>query len=103
VESELAEVREQTSQTLTTVGVQCTGRVRTAVGESGIEYAFEGDTLRAFLEQFFEEHDIRDVLITETEEEATAAGWAPELEELPGDNWAKNPRANRRAVAHGSR
>jgi len=75
----------------TTVAVRCTGHVRTAVGEGKFEFAFEGDTLREFLEAFFEEYDVRELLIAETEDEATTQGWAPEMEELPGENWAKNP------------
>ncbi|MFC7131616.1 MULTISPECIES: MoaD/ThiS family protein [Salinibaculum] len=75
----------------TTVEVRCTGHVRTAIGEHRIEYTFEGDTLREFLDAFFEEYDVRDMLIAETEAEATTRGWAPKLEELPGKNYAKNP------------
>lgn len=75
----------------TTVSVGCTGHVRTAVGKSGFEYTFEGNTLRDFLEAFFTEYDVREMLIAETEAEATTHGWAPEQEELPGENYAKNP------------
>jgi len=74
----------------TTVVVNCTGHVRTAIGDTGFEYSFEGSTLREFLEAFFEEHDVRDLLIAETEAEATSHGWAPQQEELPG-SYAKNP------------
>jgi len=77
--------------TETTVSVHCTGHVRTAVGEGKLTYSFEGTTLRAFLTAFFEEYDVRDLLIAETEADATTRGWAPEMAELPGRNYAKNP------------
>jgi len=73
----------------TTVTVRCTGHVRTAVGESELEFTFEGDRLREFLDAFFDEHDVADLVIAETEAEATTRGWAP-VEELPG-SWRKNP------------
>lgn len=81
--------KESTEQT--TVEVRCTGHVRTEVGKSGLEYEFEGRTLREFLAAFFDAYDVRDMLIAETEEEATSKGWAPEREDLPGSNYAKNP------------
>jgi molybdopterin converting factor small subunit len=74
----------------TTVEVRCTGHVRTAVGQPRLEFGFEGDTLRAFLEAFFAEYDVRDLLVAETEAEATARGWADPPEDPPG-TWAKNP------------
>lgn len=77
--------------TETTVEVRCTGHVRTAVGDGTFDYTFEGNTLREFLSAFFEEYDVGELLIAETEAEATTRGWAPELEELPGENYAKNP------------
>jgi len=76
--------------TETTVTVRCTGRVRDAVGTHELTYSFDGETLRAFLEAFFAEFDVGDLLIAETEDEATAPGWAPTPEELPG-TWKKNP------------
>jgi len=82
----------------TTVEARCTGHVRTAVGEPRIEYTFEGDTLREFLEAFFEDYDVGDMLIAETEEEATTEGWAPQLESLPGENYAKNPEGEQTRV-----
>jgi molybdopterin converting factor small subunit len=82
----------------TTVEARCTGHVRTEVGESRIEYTFEGDTLRDFLEAFFEDYDVGDMLIAETEAEATTEGWAPELESLPGENYAKNPEGEQTRV-----
>jgi molybdopterin converting factor small subunit len=73
----------------TTVEVRCTGHVRDAVGRHAFEFSFEGGTLRAFLEALFERHDLEDLLIAETEREATAHGWAP-VEDPPG-TWRKNP------------
>jgi len=74
----------------TTVTVNCTGHVRRAVGEQRLEFTFEGDTLRAFLDAFFAEFDVADMIIAETETEATTAGWAPEDTSIPG-TWRKNP------------
>jgi molybdopterin converting factor small subunit len=78
----------------TTVTVKCTGHVRTAVGEPRLEFSFEGTTLRAFLDAFFEAYDVADMLIAETEEEATTRGWAPVEEDLPG-TWNANPEGER--------
>ena len=75
----------------TTVEVRCTGHVRTEIGEGKLFYEFEGETLREFLQAFFEEYDVADMLIAETEAEATTEGWTPEMGELPGENYAKNP------------
>jgi len=73
----------------TTVTVRCTGHVRTELGE--FEYTFEGDTLRAFLDELFEEYpELQDMLIAETEADAIHSGRAPTPEELPG-TWTKNP------------
>ncbi|RKD97698.1 MoaD/ThiS family protein [Halopiger aswanensis] len=74
----------------TTVTVRCTGHVREAVGTHELEFTFEGTQLQAFLETFFEDYDVEELLIAETEEEATAHGWAEPPEELPG-TWRKNP------------
>lgn len=74
----------------TTVEVRCTGHVRSAVGTGESAFSFEGGDLRAFLEAFFEEYDVQDMILAETEAEATAPGWAPELDEYPGV-WRKNP------------
>jgi len=84
----------------TTVEAWCTGHVRTEVGEPRIEYTFGGDTLREVLEAFFEDYDVGDMLIAETEEEeeTTTEGWAPELESLPGENYAKNPEGEQTRV-----
>ncbi|MFB6165728.1 MAG: MoaD/ThiS family protein [Haloarculaceae archaeon] len=88
MESTTAERNESASET--TVTVTCTGRVRDAVGRPRMEYSFDGDTLREFLQAFFGDYDVADMLIAETEAEATTRGWAPLDEELPG-SWRKNP------------
>ncbi|WP_336002641.1 MoaD/ThiS family protein [Halorientalis halophila] len=89
----------------TTVTVKCTGHVRTAVGEPRFEFAFAGNTLREFLAAFFDEYDVADMLIAETEAEATTRGWAPVEEDLPG-KWNANPegeqtRAYARVMVNG--
>jgi molybdopterin converting factor small subunit len=73
----------------TTVTVGCTGHIRTAIGCPELEFTFEGDTLRAFLDAFFDEYDVADLLIAETDDDATTRGWAP-VEDAPG-SWRKNP------------
>jgi molybdopterin converting factor small subunit len=79
------------SESETTVTVRCTGHVRTELGEYEFEFTFEGDTLRAFLDELFEEYpELQDMLIAEKEAEATHSGWAPTPDELPG-TWTKNP------------
>jgi len=78
-------------ETETTVTVRCTGHVRTELGEYEFEFAFAGDTLREFLDELFEEYpELQEMLIAETEADATHSGWAPTPEELPG-TWTKNP------------
>jgi molybdopterin converting factor small subunit len=74
----------------TTVDVRCTGHVRTAIGTHRLEFTFEGETLREFLEAFFEEYDVEELLIAETEADSTARGWARPPDDLPG-TWRKNP------------
>ncbi len=74
----------------TTVEVRCTGHVRAAVGTGKLEFTFAGETLREFLEVFFAEYAVRDMILAESEEAATAPGWAPAPDELPG-SWRKNP------------
>jgi len=86
-----ADTQERPETRQTTVTVRCTGHIRTTVGKSGFEYTFDGTTLRDFLDAFSAEYPVRDLLIATTEEEATAPGWAPQMEDLPGDNYAKNP------------
>lgn len=86
----MATTEPGTGRPTTTVGVTCTGHVRDTVGFHRREFTFEGDSLRAFLAAFFEQYDVEDLLMAETEAEATARGWAPAPEELPG-TWKKNP------------
>lgn len=83
--------QQPSAEAQTTVEVRCTGHIRRIVGDSGFEYEFDGNTLRAFLDAFFRDYDVREKLIAETEAEATTAGWAPSMEDLPGQNYAKNP------------
>lgn len=90
---------------LTTVTVNCTGHVRSAVGQPRLEFTFTGTTLRTFLDAFFEEYDVADMLIAETEAEATTRGWAPVDEDVPG-TWNANPegeqtRAYARVLVNG--
>jgi molybdopterin converting factor small subunit len=89
----------------TTVEVRCTGHVRTVVGEPKLTFTFQGTTLRAFLDVFFARHDVRDLLIAETEDDATTSGWADHPNDPPG-KWAKNPegeqtRAHARVAVNG--
>lgn len=81
---------ESTTATETTVEARCTGHVRTEVGEPSFQYTFEGSTLRDFLDAFFDEYDVEDMLIAETEPEATTRGWASFDGDPPGV-WKKNP------------
>jgi molybdopterin converting factor small subunit len=81
------ETNAETRQT--TVTVRCTGHVRTAIGRHELPFTFEGDTLREFLDAFFDEYDVADLLIAETDAEATHRGWAS-VDEVPG-TWQKNP------------
>ncbi|OYR56932.1 MULTISPECIES: MoaD/ThiS family protein [Halorubrum] len=76
----------------TTVTVRCTGHVRTELdGTYEFEYTFTGNTLREFLDDLFEDYpELQELLIAETEADATHSGWAPTPEELPG-TWTKNP------------
>ena len=82
-------VSENAEDGWTTVTVRCTGHVRAAVGEHEMAFDFEGETLREFLEAFFAEYDVADLLIAETETDAAAHGWAS-VEQPPG-TWRKNP------------
>ena len=69
---------------VTTVEARCIGHVRTEIGEHSFEYSFEGNRLREFLDAFFEDYDVADMLIAETEEKATTNGWAPTDGDPPG-------------------
>ncbi len=74
----------------TTVEVRCTGHIREAIGSYSFEYTFDGDRLGDFLAAFFDEYDVEELLIAETEADATHRGWAPVPDDLPG-TWRKNP------------
>jgi molybdopterin converting factor small subunit len=96
LEDELCVMKESSERTgrsaepTTTVEVRATGHVREALGTGRFTFSFEGSTLREFLDAFFREYDVRDLLIAETETDATAHGWATSPDELPG-TWKKNP------------
>ncbi|WP_233516827.1 pterin cluster protein [Haloferax sp. Atlit-6N] len=80
----------ETAETVTTtVEVNLTGHVRSAAGTHQVEFTFAGETLRAFLDAFFEAYDVRDLVIAEREADATTRGWA-RVEQPPG-TWRKNP------------
>ena len=87
--NEAADTETNEETTHTTVTVRCTGHVRTAIGTHELTFTFEGTTLRAFLDAFFDEYDVADLLIAETDAEATHRGWAP-VDDAPG-TWRKNP------------
>jgi molybdopterin converting factor small subunit len=75
----------------TTVTLRATGHVRDALGTATREFTFRGDTLRELLEALFEERPgLAEMLIAETEAEATTRGWADPPRNLPG-TWRKNP------------
>jgi len=102
----MSSAAQETETAETTVTVKCTGHVRTEVGQSELSYSFEGDTLWDFLDAFCDSHDVEDMLVAETEEEATTDGWATVPDELPG-TWEKNPegeqtRAYARVVVNGT-
>jgi len=75
----------------TTVDVKATGHVRAALDDHRFEFTFEGTTLRAFLDAFFEEHELEETLIAETDAGAATNGWASAAapDDLPGD-WQRN-------------
>ena len=75
----------------TTVEVRATGKVRDELPSHSLSFTFEGETLRAFLDAFFAEYDVADMLIAETEADATTRGWAdpPDPENLRG-SWYRN-------------
>ena len=89
--TETAETTAETAETTeTTVEVRCTGHVRTAIGESKLSFTFEGTTLREVLDAFFAEYDVKDLLLAETDADASTSGWADPPEDLPG-TWKSNP------------
>ena len=91
VMSATTDTENTTERHTTTVHLRATGHVRDAMETPHQEFTFEGDTLRDLLEAFFEERpDLAEMLIAETEAEATTDGWAQPPENLPG-TWHKNP------------
>lgn len=82
---------EGDGEEITTVRVHCTGHVRAAVGEPRLSVTFSGTTLRELLADFFERYDVEELLIAETEADATTHGWAPRVDPPPG-SWRKNPK-----------
>jgi len=88
--SDSGTVSDQRETVQTTVDLRCTGHVRRRVGFGSTDYRFEGDTLRELLEAFFAEYDVRELIIAETEADATTRGWAPKGTPLAG-TWRKNP------------
>lgn len=80
--------KDQTQET--TVRVICTGHVRNAVGMHSMDYSFDGNTLAAFLDTFLDEYDVADLLLATEDEDASASGWAPVPDSLPG-TWKNNP------------
>lgn len=78
----------------TTVTVVCTGKVRDAVGGARLSYTFTGRTLREFLETFFNDYPVRDLVMATKAADERAPGWAPTPDVLPG-KWATNPPGDR--------
>ena len=87
----MAQPQSALETTQTTVEVRATGHVRDALGTPKLSFTFEGDTLREFAEAFFDEYDVQDLVIAETEAASAARGWAPiDAADVPGD-LRKNP------------
>ena len=79
----------------TTVAVRATGHVRTALGTPRLSFTFEGTTLREFAEAFFADHDVRDLVLAETEADSTTPRWAPiGGDDVPGE-LNRNPDGER--------
>ncbi|KTG26698.1 MoaD/ThiS family protein [Haloferax profundi] len=92
METKTIDTPTETPQATTTIEARFTGHVRTALGTHRLEYTFEGDTLREFLEAFFDEYDVRDLVMARREADATTRGWV-KAESLPG-TWRKNPEGD---------
>ncbi|MFB6196295.1 MAG: pterin cluster protein [Haloplanus sp.] len=85
------EAESSTEHDTTTVALHATGHVRAEMEEPHQQFTFEGDTLRDLLEAVFDERpDLAEMLIAETDAEASTDGWAKPPENLPG-TWHKNP------------
>lgn len=80
----------------TTVEVACAGHVRAAVGAHRLTFAFSGDTLRDFLEQFSARYPcVQPLLISPDARAATSRGWLkadPTLTRLMAGTLRKNPQ-----------
>ncbi|KAB1197156.1 MULTISPECIES: MoaD/ThiS family protein [Haloferax] len=105
MDSRAIQARAGRKHTTTTVEARFTGHVRTAIGTHRLEYTFEGDTLREFLDAFFDEYDVRDLVMAKRDAEATTRGWVT-VERPPG-TWRKNPegeqtRAYARVMVNGN-
>jgi molybdopterin converting factor small subunit len=84
----------QQADQATTVEVRATGHVRRELGDHRFEFAFEGDTLGEFLDAFFDEYGLEEMLLAESEEQETAATWANYPGDPPG-RWERNPEGER--------
>lgn len=84
----------QQQQETTTVEVKATGHVREELDHHRFSFTFEGHTLGAFLEAFFDEYGCRDLLLAETEDDEVASGWADHAGDPPG-RWERNPEGER--------
>jgi molybdopterin converting factor small subunit len=89
-----AQTPDSAAEQRTTVTVRCTGLVYEAVGRTGFEFTFSGTTLTDFLEAFFEEYGVEDLVLAKEAEDEVASGWATPPEELPG-TWNRNPEGER--------
>jgi molybdopterin converting factor small subunit len=87
-------VQQADEQATTTVEVRATGHVRRELGDHRFEFAFDGDTLGEFLDAFFDEHGLEEMLLAESEEQETAATWANYPGDPPG-RWERNPEGER--------
>lgn len=87
-------VQQADEQAVTTVEVRATGHVRRELGDHRFEFAFEGDTLGEFLDTFFGEYGLEDMLLAQSEEQETAATWANYPGDPPG-RWERNPEGER--------
>lgn len=91
----MAQSQQVEAAATTTVDVRATGHVRDALGTPQVAFTFEGSTLREFAEAFFADHDVRELVIAETEAESATRGWAPiEGDDVPGE-LRKNPAGER--------
>jgi molybdopterin converting factor small subunit len=89
--STTTEAEVESTPGTTTVALHATGHVRARMDEPYQEFTFEGTTLRDLLEKLFDERpELAEMLVAETEAEATTSGWADPPENLPG-KWHKNP------------